>query len=254
MIKSGAVTRVSLKELEAEYRYKAEMKDAVAKSMKVDEQFQSKQIEQLKAANARMEKNIDIARSNLENLTLKAPIDGQLTKLEANQGETKARGERVGQIDDISSFKVTAMIDEYYLSRVQLDQKALVNIDGKESELTVSKIYPEVENRQFKIDLIFTHNTPKDIRRGQTMRLRLEIGDSAETLVVGNGAFYETSRGLWAFVLDKEGKSAERRPVQLGRRNPDSIEVTGGLSAGEKIIISSYEAFGNSERLIIDRN
>lgn len=253
LIDTGSVTQEQLEDLESEYIYQKNMRLAVAESQQVDEQFQSKQIDQLKGAIDSMNRNLVIARDNLDNLTLRAPISGQLTSLEADLGESKGRGQRIGQIDEVDLYKVSALVDEFYLSRVIVGQTATVEIDENDFDLTVTKVYPEVRNRQFEIDLLF-NSAPDTIRRGQTMRLRLEIGDTAETLVVENGPFYDDTGGLWVFVVDEKNDLAERRNVQLGRRNPDNIEILGGLANGERVIISSYEHFGETERLILNNN
>jgi HlyD family secretion protein len=185
----------------------------------------------------------------LSNLVIVAPIDGQLTSLEANAGESKARGQRVGQVDELDAFKVSAFVDEFYLSRVVVGQLAEVEIDGKGYALEVTKEYPGVRDRQFEIDLKFTGNEPPLIRRGQTVRMRLEIGQPADTLVLANGAFYDDTGGQWVFVVDESGDYAVRRDVRFGRRNPDGIEVLEGLSEGERVITSGYESFERFDRL-----
>jgi HlyD family secretion protein len=169
--------------------------------------------------------------------------------LEANVGESKAPGQRVGQIDEVGSYKVTAPIDEFYLTRVVVGQQASVEIDGKEYRLEIAKVYPEVRNRQFEVDLLFLDSPPDVIRRGQTVRMRLEIGLPAQSLIVANGAFYDDTGGVWAFVLAPSGDYAERRAVHLGRRNPEGIEVLEGLSDGDRVITSSYENFRDFDRL-----
>ena len=180
-----------------------------------------------------MNKNIAIARENLENLVIIAPITGQLTLLEANVGESKASGQRVGQVDEVGAFKVNAFVDEFYLSRVTIGQIADVDIDGKAYQLEVSKVYPDVTNRQFEIDMLFTEaSCPDGIRRGQTVRMRLEIGQPADTLVVANGAFFDDTGGQWVFVVDPSGDYADKRSVRFGRRNPEGIEVLEGLKRG----------------------
>jgi HlyD family secretion protein len=196
-----------------------------------------------------MNKNLTIARDNLANLVIVAPIDGLLTSLEANPGESKARGQRVGQVDEQGAFKVSAFVDEFYLARVAVGQLAEVEIDGKSYVLEVSKEYPGVRDRQFEIDLKFTGDARPQIRRGQTVRMRLEIGQPADTLVLANGAFYDDAGGQWVFVVDESGDFAERRSVRFGRRNPEGIEVLEGLRDGERVITSSYESLERFDRI-----
>jgi HlyD family secretion protein len=199
----------------------------------------------LEALNQRLE----IARGNLQNLLISAPISGQLTLLEANVGESKSPGQRVGQVDEVGAFKVSAFVDEFYLSRVTIGQIATVEIDRKEHRLEVFKVYPDVRDRQFEIDLEFMDESPQAIRRGQTVRMRLEIGQPADTLVLANGAFYDDTGGQWVFVVDASGDYAERRAVRFGRRNPEGIEVLEGLRDGEQVITSSYESLTNFDRI-----
>ena len=178
-----------------------------------------------------------------------APITGQLTLLEANVGESKASGQRVGQVDEVGAFKVNAFVDEFYISRVTIGQVADVDIDGKAYQLDVSKVYPDVTNRQFEIDMLFTEALPPGIRRGQTVRMRLEIGQPADTLVVANGAFFDDTGGQWVFVVDPSGDYADKRSVRFGRRNPEGIEVLEGLKQGEEVITSSYENLMTFDRI-----
>jgi HlyD family secretion protein len=203
----------------------------------------------MKASTEALNKNVEIVRENLKTLVMIAPITGQLTLLEANVGESKNAGTRIGQVDEVGTFKVDAFIDEFYLSRVTIGQIATVDIDGKTYELTVSKAYPEVKDRQFEVDLLFNGDPPKNIRRGQTVRMRLEIGQPADTLVVANGAFFDDTGGQWVFVVDPSGDYADRRAVRIGRRNPEGIEVLEGLKDGEQVITSSYESLMNFDRI-----
>ena len=196
-----------------------------------------------------MKKNLTMARDNLNNLLVKAPIAGQLTALDAHLGESKAPGQRIGQIDEVESFKVSALVDEFYLSRVSPGQRAEVDLDGTTRRLVLTKVYPQVEQRQFKVDLLFVGEEPRGIRRGQTLQLRLEIGSASKSLVVANGHVYEDTGGQWAFVVLPSGGTAERRPIKLGRRNPDEVEVLGGLAVGERVITSEYESLQKFDRI-----
>lgn len=219
-----------------------------------DEKIRLAQIEQLESSVGQLEKNLILARGNLDNLLIRAPRAGQLTSMDAEIGESKARGERLGQIDDVDRFKATALVNEFYLNRVRIGQQAQLEINGRDYLLEISKIYPEVQASQFEIDLRFVGEAPADIRRGQTLQLRLVLGDSNERAVLlANGPFFNDTGGAWVFVLSADGKTATRRPVQLGRRNPNMIEVDGGLVPGDEVIISSYANFIEVERLFIDR-
>jgi len=249
LLETGGTTQGAIDDLEAELtRDRANLVTA-KEALRIDEQFRTTQIETTNTAEDAIRKNLEITRENLENLVIVAPIAGQLTLLDANVGESKAAGQRIGQVDEVGAFKVNASIDEFYISRVAIGQTATVDIDGKSYELTVSKVYPEVTNRQFEVDLLFSGDPPATIRRGQTVRMRLEIGQPADTLVLANGAFFDDTGGQWVFVVDPSRDFAERRPVRFGRRNPEGIEVLGGLKQGEEVITSSYESFMTFDRI-----
>jgi len=219
-----------------------------------DEEIRLAQIDQLNGSVAQLEKNLALARANLDNLLIRAPRDGQLTSLDAELGESKARGERLGQIDDVDRFKATALVNEFYLNRVHVGQQAVLDLGASTYRLEVSKVYPEVQASQFEVDLRFLGEAPADIRRGQTLQLKLVLGDTRdEATLVANGPYFNDTGGAWVFVLDPDGKIATRRNVQFGRRNPNTIEVESGLIPGDVVIVSSYANFIQVERLFIDR-
>lgn len=249
LVETGGATIGQVDDLEAELRRYQEMLPVAEEALKLDEAFRANQIARMDDRLDAMNRNLEIVRSKLSNLVLIAPISGQLTLLEANVGESKSPGQRVGQVDEVNAFKVNAFIDEFYLSRVTIAQTATVDLDGKEYKLTISKVYPDVSNRQFEVDLAFMGEPPKNIRRGQTVRMRLEIGQPADTLVVSNGAFFDDTGGQWVFVVDPSGDFADRRPVRFGRRNPEGIEVLDGLREGEEVITSSYQSLTDFDRI-----
>ena len=249
LLATGGTTQGAIDDLEAELARDRANLETAKEALRIDEQFRKAQIERTNAAEEALKQNLEVTRENLENLVIVAPISGQLTLLEANVGESKAAGQRIGQVDEVGAFKVNAFIDEFYISRVTIGQTAAVEIDGKNYELTVSKVYPEVTNRQFEVDLLFARDPPASIRRGQTVRMRLEIGQPADTLVLANGAFFDDTGGQWVFVVDPSGDFAERRSVRFGRRNPEGVEVLGGLKQGEEVITSSYESFMTFDRI-----
>jgi len=237
-----------------ELQYNRNRREVTRESQEQDEKIRLAQIEQLNSSVTHLEKNLILARANLENLLIRAPRSGHLTSLNAEIGESKARGERLGQIDDVDRFKAVALVNEFYLNRVRVGQGALLEVDGRKYRLEVSKIYPEVQASQFEVDFRFIGDAPPDIRRGQTLQMRLVLGDTAErATLLANGPFFNDTGGAWVFVLDPDGKIATRREVRLGRRNPNSIEVESGLVAGDKVIISSYANFIEVDRLFIDR-
>ena len=219
-----------------------------------DERIRLAQIEQLEESVEQLQRNLTLARANLDNLLIRAPRAGQLTALNAEIGESKNRGERLGRIDDIDRYKATAQVNEFYLNRLRLGQYAELEIDGDLFGLEVAKIYPQVEAAQFEVDLRFTGEIPDDIRRGQTLQMRLVLGDQAErATLLANGPFFNDTGGAWVFVLGPDRSVATRRDVQLGRRNPNNIEVLAGLVEGDEVIVSSYGNFIDVDRLQIDR-
>jgi HlyD family secretion protein len=248
LLATGGATKGQIDDLEAELTRYRSLRGPVLRQLQLDEEFGANQLTRMNEALDAMNKNLAIARDNLSNLVIVAPIDGQLTALEANAGESKAPGQRVGQVDELDEFKVSAFVDEFYLSRVTVGQVAEVEIDGKRYELEVSKEYPGVRDRQFEIDLKFMEGASPPIRRGQTVRMRLEIGQPANTLVLANGAFYDDTGGQWVFVVDESGDYAVRRDVRFGRRNPEGIEVLEGLRDGERVITSGYESLERFDR------
>ena len=196
-------------------------------------------------------KYLSVVESQLANLTVRAPIKGQLTSLKAEIGQSVGAGYRLGQIDNIDSFKVRTEIDEHYISRVRAGQTGEYEFDGKTYTLVIRTVYPQVVNGVFYVDMMFENSQPKGIRRGQTVHVKLQLGDSAEALLIENGGFYTTTGGQWIFVLDKSGSMAERRPIKIGRQNPQYFEVLEGLKVGEKVITSSYDNYVEVDKLVL---
>ncbi len=237
-----------------ELQYFRNRREVTQESQNQDEKIRLAQIEQLNSSVQHLEKNLTLARGNLDNLLIRAPRSGQLTSMNAEIGESKGRGERLGQIDDVDRFKAVAQINEFYLNRVRVGQQAVLEFDGNDYRLEVSKIYPEVRAAQFEVDLRFLSNAPPDIRRGQTLQMQLVLSDTTErATLLDNGPFFNDTGGAWVFVIAPDGKFATRRTVQFGRRNPSTIEVESGLDAGEQVIISSYANFIDVDRLVIDQ-
>lgn len=237
-----------------ELQYYRSRREVTRESQVQDEKIRLTQIAQLNNSVEHLERNLKLARANLDNLLIRAPRSGRLTSLNAEIGEAKSRGERLGQIDDVDRFKATALVNEFYLNRVRNGQQAQLEIDGRDYLLEVSKIYPEVRASQFEVDFRFIGDAPPNIRRGQTLQLRLVLGDTTErATLLANGPFFNDTGGAWVFVLDPDGKVATRRMVKLGRRNPAMIEVESGLLPGDEVIISSYANFIEVDRLFIDR-
>jgi HlyD family secretion protein len=249
---SGTVSQQELEELAIDLGRARKLQAAALEARDVDAKFRGDQVSQLKSAIKTTRENLDVASETLQSLSVKAPITGELTALDADLGAAKTPGQRVGQIDDSNAYKVEAGVDEFYLGRVKPGQPATAESNGKTWRLDVAKVYPQVTNRQFKVDLYFTEAAaPEGLRRGQSMQVRLEVGAPSKELVAANGPFFEETGGNWAFVLPKTGNVAERRTVHFGRRNPEQIEVLSGLAEGERVITSGYEQLRKFDRIEI---
>ena len=249
----GAIAEAVYQQDKDQYDYELKLKDATIASHAAEQKLHDQQLSQLRVTLARLNANLSAARASLDALTIRAPMDGQLAALDAEVGQSKAQGSVLGQIDSRDRFKLTAQVDEFYLSRVALSQEALMTIDGRDYRARVAKIYPQVANGTFKVDLDFEGSAPPAIHNGQAVDLKLELGGAANAVMLPNGSFYQDTGGNWVFVLAPDGRSAVRRNVRLGRRNPQFVEVLDGLQPGERVIISSYEAFAKMDRVIFEQ-
>jgi len=214
-----------------------------------DERLQSQQLAQLRSSASALNSSLGLARASLDALNLRAPVSGQLTAFSIQVGQSLQRGERLGQIDSLGRNKLVAQVDEFYLGRVAAGQTATAEIAGKTYKMRVAKIYPQVQNGAFSIDLAFAGVEPGELQRGQTLQVRLTLGDPAPALLIPSGAFYNETGGNWVFVVAPDGRSAVKRQVRLGRRNANFIEVLDGLDAGERVITSPYTGFAERDRL-----
>jgi HlyD family secretion protein len=246
---NGWVSGKALKDSQDEARYLGERRAVTAETMATEQRLQASQLAQLQQAASGLTTNLRLARASLDALTIRAPVAGQLSGFAPQVGQSLARGERLGQVDSAGRNKLVADIDEFYLGRVATGQRAQVEWAGKRHSLTITKIYPQVKGGTFIADLTFDGPEPAALQRGQTLAPRLTLGDAVPALMIANGAFYQDSAGNFVFVVGKDGKSAEKRAVRLGRRNPDAIEIIGGLSPGDRVITSSYSGFADKTRL-----
>jgi len=197
-----------------------------------------------------MKRNLDFAKGSLDNLTIKAPISGQISSLDSEIGQLINRGERIAQIDLLDNFKIRAQIDEYYISRIFPNQQGSFVMDGQTFMLTVNKIYPEVTNGTFEVDMLFVGQQPGNIKRGQSISLKLSLSDETQATLLAKGGFYQTTGGNWVYVIDDSGV-ARRRDIRVGRQNPNYYEVLEGLDDGDIVIVSSYENFGDKDELVL---
>lgn len=250
---TAILSRQEYERLRDEYQYSVRRMALTQQTQTQDSLLAASKVVQLVSAVERMERNLQIVRGRLDNLTVRAPVSGQLTMLAAEVGESKGTGVRLGQIDRIDGFKVRAVIDEHYIDRVGRGQRGQFNSGDAPYRLVIHKIYPEVKEGRFAVDLVFEGRAPEGIRRGQTLHIRLELGDLAETVQVARGGFYQATGGHWAYVLDAAGERATRRSIALGRQNPRVYEVLEGLEPGEQVITSSYETLGENMDVLVLR-
>jgi HlyD family secretion protein len=251
LLAAGTIAAKPVEDMRVEYEALRGVRTTVQKAQQLNRDMQTNQVAQIQSSVDAMSANLRVARENLENLVMRAPIAGRLSVFEADVGEAKGRAQRIGQVDDATRYKVSAQIDEYYLGRVQVGQIARTRIGSTDVELSVTKIYPSVRERLIQIDLGFDSEKVGGLRRGQTLRMKLEIGDKTESLVVQNGPWVEETGGVWAFVVSPDAREARRREITIGRRNPDVVEIAAGLKGGERVIASSYAQFKDFERIEI---
>jgi HlyD family secretion protein len=221
---------------------------------KQDSLFRSVNVETLKNDLINMRKNLAVVKGRVENLNVTAPIDGELGLLSPEIGQSINRGENMGQINVLTSYKVTAQIDEHYIDRVRTQLDGTLERQGNKFNLTVRRVYPEVRNGTFKIDMIFRDSMPDNIRTGQTYYISLQLGQPKVSVLVPIGGFFQETGGQWIFVLDPSETFATKRDISIGRKNPRFYEVLGGLKPGEKVIVSGYETFGKNEKLILKKS
>ena len=245
----GFVPMKTFSDTRDDLAYQTRRLEILKQSIAQTEALQSSQLNQLRVAASSLNSSMGIARSNLGQLSIRAPVTGDLSGFDIQLGQSLQQGQRIGQIDSAGGNKLQADVDEYYLGRVRVGQTAAADVDGKSYRLKVAKVYPQVRNGQFQIDLVFDGPAPSSVQRGQTVQTRLTLGDSSKALLIPNGAFFNDSGGTWIFVVDSGGNGASKRQVQLGRRNSDFIEVLGGLSAGERVITSSYSGLTDKNHL-----
>jgi len=226
-------------------------KDLFIERQKQDSIFRSVQVDNMKYNLDNMRRNLALVRYRVENLNVNATVDGQLGLLVPEIGQSITRGANMGQINVLTSYKVTAQIDEHYIDRVRTQLTAKLDRNGKEYGLTVKRVYPEVRNGTFKIDMIFRDSMPDNIRTGQTYYISLELGQPNVSVLVPIGGFFQETGGQWIYVLDPGESFAYKRNISIGRKNPKYYEVLDGLQPGEKVIISGYETFGKNEKLIL---
>jgi HlyD family secretion protein len=251
LYESNVISLQEFKQSENTYNYALKKKNLTEEILKQDSLSNKEELGQAKESFKRTQEALRIMRKKVEDLIVRAPVDGQLTSLDAEIGQNKNKGERLGQIDVVSGFKVRIEIDEHYITRVFPGLNAEFALAGKEYKLTILKVYSQVKNGKFQVDMKFESELPKDIRRGQTLQIRLALSDETQAVLLARGGFYQQTGGNWVFKLNEDGSVAYRIDVQLGRQNPDYYEVVQGLAVGDRIITSSYDNYINTQELIL---
>lgn len=251
LMKDNLISKHEYEIAKDQYEYLIKRKEITVESQRNELKFRQTQIDALEAQLKRMTSNLEIAKEKLENLTIRAPVSGHLTSLNAEIGQSKSPGQPLGQIDILSGFRVRAGIDEHYIARIEVGRTGRFDFVGNTYELIIKKVYPEVREGRFEVDMEFMDKEPEGIRRGQTLHIRLELGDISEAILLSKGGFYQSTGGNWVYVLDESESFATKRKIRVNRQNTEVFEVLSGLNPGEKVITSSYESFGNMERLIL---
>ncbi|MDR9415506.1 MAG: efflux RND transporter periplasmic adaptor subunit [Gracilimonas sp.] len=252
LIERDLISEEEFQTTKENYEFQKERYELTYESYVKDSVQTIRQMQQLNESEQRMYQNLEAVQQILDNLTVRAPIAGQLSTIELNQGQSISSGERIGQVDILDNYKVRVAIDEYHLSRITQGLRGSFNFDGQTHELEITKIYPVINNGQFEVDMEFVDEAPDNLRRGQTVRIRLQLGESASAVQIPRGGFYQTTGGNWVFVVNEEDDRAYRRDIRLGRQNPEYFEVQFGLEPGDKVITSSYDTFGDNEVLVLE--
>jgi HlyD family secretion protein len=256
---TGFISTAALQDTQDEARYQRSRLRITEQAQRNDRALQQAQLEQLRATARQLQANLTLVRSNLEALTVRAPVAGRLTGFELSVGQSLARGQRLGQIDSPQAGKIQVLVDEHFASRVMIGIDGTTELDGKRWPLQVSAVNPQVRNGQFQVELKFAGEVPSSLRRGQTVQLKLLLSENRPALLIPNGAFLTNSAGAYVFVVadsnvvNKAENKAVKRAITLGRRNAEFVEVVSGLVAGEQIITSSYAEFADKDAVLLTK-
>lgn len=252
LYEKGAIGRQDYEESKNNYNYQKERLELTERVLVQDSVSSKTETTQARESYQRTRKALELMRKKVEDLIVRAPVDGQLTALDAEIGQSKSKGERLGQIDVISSYKVQAEIDEHYISRIFNGQIGSFTFNGKDYKLEIKKVYTQVSNGRFRVDMHFVDGVPENIRRGQSLQIKLALSQEKEATLVAKGGFFQQTGGNWIFKVSEDGDMAYKTPVSLGSQNTEYYEVLEGLEPGDKVITSSYSNFGEVDELVIN--
>lgn len=246
------IAREEYLQAKEDYELALRRQKLITQRLHKDSVFRLSQVDQMEDNLANMQRNVVLVRQRKDELDVVSPIDGELGLLDAELGENISAGQKIGQVSDLTNYKVTTDIDEHYIDRVATGLDATCERNGTVFSMRVRKVYPEVRDGKFRADLVFSGQRPDNIRTGQTYYLNLQLGQPTQGILIPKGTFFSATGGKWIFVLDKDGKKAYRRNIRLGRQNPQYYEVLEGLEPGEQVIVNGYEAYGDAKVLKIE--
>ncbi len=246
-----AIGRQELIESENNYNYQKQRMELAEQVLKQDSIATQQEVGQARNSYSRTQNALGLMRKKVGDLVVRAPVDGQLTSLDAEIGQSKNKGERLGQIDVLSGFKVRVDIDEHYISRIYNGQTGTFNFNNETYTLTIKKVYTQVTNGRFQVDMHFEGEIPEGIRRGQTLQIRVALSQEKEALLITKGGFFQQTGGNWIFKVSEDGESAYRTDIRLGSQNTEYYEVLSGLEPGDRVITSSYDNYGDIQELVL---
>lgn len=253
LYENKAIGSQEFKQSEIKYNYQVEKSKLTEQILKQDSASNKQQLSQAQQSYQGSQNALAVMRKKVGDLIVRSPVDGQLTSLDAEVGQSKNKGDKLGQIDVLGGFKVRVDVDEHYLSRIYAGLKGHFDFAGKNYELEIRKVYSQIVNGRFQVDMVFTGEIPKGIRRGQTLQILLALSDERQSLLLAKGGFYQQTGGNWVFKVSKDGATAYRVDIQLGNQNPDYYEVVSGLEPGDKVVTSSYENYDKMQELVLKK-
>ena len=253
LFRSNLIAREEWLQSKEDYELAAKKRDLNVERQVQDSLYRTVQIEQMEDNLENMKRNMQLIRQRIDNLQVKSPIDGEVGLLDVVLGQSVSSGQKIGQVNDLSDYKVEAQIDESYIDRVRAGLDATFERQDTNFTMRLRKVYPEVRDGQFRADFTFVGAHPRNIRSGQTYYLHLELGQPTDAVIIPRGSFYQTTGGSWIYVLSPEGDRAYKRQIRIGRQNPQYYEVLEGLEPGERVIVSGYENYGSNDVLILNK-